>query len=244
MKIWVNKTDGFDAIVPKNRLEEYFDILESIEKKIGNEELGQFELTVFDWIVQTSVNDYLAKKTGEYVNRKFIPSEGYKSKGDFEYEKELHKNTSFSIIPLALQKYYIDGIEVDEFINSHQNIYDFCARSNSGWDFVHMAYDHRESQYQTYKLPKLIRYFVSKDGITIMKNVVDKTKSDANDTEVQPAGFKKIFCNKIEKQDELLKLVNRQWYIEKANETILKIKLNKKKLTNVKITPKEQLSLF
>ena len=80
-------TDGFDAIVPKNRLEEYFNILEDIEKKIGNEELGQFELTVFDWIVQTSVNDYLAKKTGEYVNRKFIPGEGYKSKGDFEYEK-------------------------------------------------------------------------------------------------------------------------------------------------------------
>lgn len=55
-------TDGFDAIIKRNRDEEFKSILTGFEKKIGNDVLGQFEYTEFKWIAQTSVNDYIALK--------------------------------------------------------------------------------------------------------------------------------------------------------------------------------------
>lgn len=244
-------TDGFDVVIKKNRKEEFFNLLKDIEEQIGNTELGNFEYTVFAWIAQTSVNDYIAKKIGEYVNGNFIPHKSKKKdddlkvKGDFEYYKELHKNTSFSIVPLTLQKYYNERIDIEDFINNHNDIFDFCARSNSGYDFVHMSYDNRNNEYIIKKLPKLIRYYPSKSGVTIIKEVKDKSASDANSTELQPAGITKTFCNILteDTHKEHLKNVYRQFFIDKVNEIIMKIKKEKKSV-KTQIVNKQQLSFF
>jgi|694.fasta_scaffold00478_40 hypothetical protein len=244
-------TDGFDAIVKKNRRDEFFKILKDIEKQIDNVELGNFEYTVFAWIAQTSVNDYIAKKIGEYANGVFIPhkskrkDDDLKVKGDFEYYKELNKNTSFSIVPLCLQKYYNEDVEVDDFINNHKDIFDFCARSNSGSTYTHIGYTYKDGKSTESKLPKLIRYYVSKDGVIIKKNVKDKTLTNANDMEVQPAEFKKLVCNKLlpESHEEHLSKVYRQWYIDKVMEIITKIKKQKKSVKQVFKDP-NQISLF
>ena len=49
-----------------------------------------------------------------------------KHKSDFEIDKELHKNPSMRIVPIALEKYFVEGIPVEETIKNHKDIFDFC----------------------------------------------------------------------------------------------------------------------
>lgn len=208
--------------------------------------MGNIEYTEFDWIVQTSVSDYYAKKKGEWVNKEFFPhkskEEGdeYKSKGDFEYFKELHKNSSFSIIPLTYQEYFSKGINVEDFINNHDDIFDFCARSNSGKTYYHEGYIDNKPII----LSKLIRYYVSKQGIHIKKIVKEEIDTNANNTNVQPAEELKTVCNQLPKSDyeKHLKNVNREWYINKVKETIFALESGRKP-RKIK-EDKNQLSLF
>lgn len=236
-------TDGLDVIIKKSQLDLLFNLVEKIEEKIGNVTLGQFELTVFGWIAQTSVNDYIAQKLGEFKGRelKFLEKPDYKLKGDFEIYKELHKNTSFSIFPIAYYEYFVNNNPIENTINNHQNIFDFCARSNSGSTYYHEGYCNNTS----FKLPKLIRYYVSKDGIHIKKIVKDEVDTNANDTNVQPAEFIKTVCNKLPKSDfeKHLNNVNREWYINKAKEVIFAIENGYKPKKNI-VKDENQLTLF
>lgn len=239
-------TDGYDVVVKKERLEEFFDICSFYEEKIGNKELGNIEYTEFLWIAQTSVNDYIAKKKGEWVNRVFIPhktkevDDDLKQKGDFEYWKELNKNTSFSVVALAYQKYFNEGVDPESFINSHDNIFDFCARSNSGKTYRHEGY----MDGKPVPISKLIRYYVSLDGIHIKKMVRDEIDTNANDANVQPAEELKTVCNQLPKEDyeKHLKNVKRQWYVDKVKEVIFAIEKGRKP-RKVK-EDKNQIKLF
>ena len=236
-------TDGLDVIIKKSQLDLLFDLVEKIEKRIGNVTLGQFELTVFGWIAQTSVNDYIAQKLGEFKGRelKLLEKPDYKLKGDFEIYKELHKNTSFSIFPIAYYEYFVNNNPIENTINNYQNIFDFCARSNSGSTYYHEGYFNNTS----FKLPKLIRYYVSKDGIHIKKIVKDEVDTNANNTNVQPAEFVKTVCNKLPKSDftKHLNNINKEWYINKAKEVIFAIENGYKPKKNI-IKDENQLTLF
>ncbi len=239
--------DGFDVVIPEDKLPELFAKCKYFEEKIGNVEMGNFEFTLFKWIAQTSVNDYLAHKLGEYVNGSFRPHKSkndkdwLKAKGDFEYYKELHKNTSFSIIALALQKYYEEGIEPEVFINNHTDIFDFCARSNSGQTYTHQGYGNG----RMFKLPKLIRYYVATKGIHIKKEVKEEIETGANDQNVQPAEYEKVVCNRLtsDTHAQHLSNVRRSWYVDKVLEIIAKINYGKKKITLKKVDP-NQIKLF
>lgn len=97
-------------------------------------ELTQYELerTNYEKIIFSTVNDYIAIKTEEDEKKS---GEKVKKKGDFLTEFELHKNKSASIVPIAIEKYYLEGIPVDETIRNHKNIYDFAIRKKSTRDF-------------------------------------------------------------------------------------------------------------
>lgn len=242
-------TDGWDCIIPKNRLDEYFEIVEYYEELIGNKELGNIEFTEFEWMAQTSVNDYMAKKKGIWENREFKPDtivtrESHyptlKLKGDFTVDFLLEKNSSFRIIPLAIVEYFYAHCNIEEFITSHKDIFDFCARSNSGKTYYHLGYKNNEE----FKIPKLIRYYVSKEGIHIKKIVKDNIDTGANDQNVQPAEYLKTICNTLREEDynTHLENVNFGWYIDKVREMIFLVE-NGKTAKRTKID-KNQLSLF
>ena len=242
-------TDGFDVVIKKDRLKEFFDLCSYYEEVIGNKEMGNIEYTCFSWIAQTSVNDYIASKAGVYEKGEFYihktknEDDHLKVKGDFEYYRHLHKNSSFSVIPLALQKYYDKNIEIEDFINNHDNIFDFCGRSNAGRSgtYYHEGYD----KHGVYKLPSLIRYYVSKSGVYIKKMVKKEIRTNANDQNIQPADKLKTVCNYLvpELYQEHLENVDRQWYIDKAMEIVLKISTGKKRVNKIKDDP-NQMKLF
>lgn len=224
-------TDGFDAIIPRNRDEEFRSILSGWEKVIGNDVLGQFEYTEFLWIAQTSVNDYLAlQKDGKM-----------KMKGDFEIDKELHKNNSMRIVPIALKEYFVNGVPVADTIQKHDNIYDFCIRRKSSKNFHYEGYDLKTGDISIYN--KLIRYYVSNKGEKIYK--IKNPECDTNAPAKSQVEAGQWLCTVVNYLPKTTKVeecdIDFSYYIDKVEAIIAKIEKSYKR---EKLKDKNQLSLW
>ena len=116
-------TDGIVALV-SDRLK-YDNICKEWEYKTNL----VLEYTEYSKLIQTSVNDYIAQKTNTKL----------KFKGDFEVDKDIHKDHSMRIIRIAMMRYFVFGIPIKETIENHlsrtedyeddtanNGIYDFC----------------------------------------------------------------------------------------------------------------------
>jgi hypothetical protein len=222
-------TDGFDVIIKKERNKEFRKILTDWEKVIGNDTLGNFEYTQFQWIVQTSVNDYLALKMDGTT----------KEKGDFEVDKEINKNKSKKIVPIALREYFVNDVPIEETIKNHKNIYDFCIRQKANSDFHYEGI--RDKNKTIYR--KLIRYYISNRGEKLLKVKNPDSKSDAPPiSQVEAGGWMVTVCNYLPKTTLAQDCdINYNYYITKCNEIIEKVTFGKK---IVKRQPANQLSLF
>jgi hypothetical protein len=225
-------TDGFDCIIKRNRDAEFHYILTEWEKVIGNDELGNFEYTEFKWIVQTSVNDYLALKADDSI----------KAKGDFEIDKEIHKNKSARIVPIALKEYFVNGVPVEQTIKNHTNIYDFCIRQKSSRNFHYEGTILSTGEKHIYN--KLIRYYVSNHGEKVhkIKNPECLTNA-APKSQVEAGDWLMRVCNYLPKTTKVEEAdVNFGYYIEKANNIIFKVEFQGRKRNNKIIA--NQLELF
>lgn len=205
-------TDGFDCIIDKSRDEEFKSILSHWEQVIGNDVLGNFEYTQFQWIAQTSVNDYLALKIDGNI----------KVKGDFEIDKECNKNPSARIIPIALKEYFVNNIPIEQTIVSHRNIYDFTIRQKSSKDFHYEGINKQTGEKNIYN--KLIRYYVSNTGEKLLKIKNPECTTNAAPVSQIEAGIWLVHvCNKL-KASHPLDNINYSYYIEKTQNIIDKIK--------------------
>jgi len=226
-------TDGFDVVIKRNRETEFKEICSYYESKIGNSELGQIEYTEFKWIAQTSVNDYIALKPNGEVKRK----------GDFTVDFELHKNKSGRIIPIALGRYFVDGIAVSDTIRSHDNIYDFTLRQKASKDFHYEGVITKKSEVTTKVYNKLIRYYVSNSGEKLykIKNPECKTKAPPR-SQLEAGKWLCTVCNYLPAGTKVKDCdINYDFYIEKAEEIIKKIDKKYERQTK---QDKQQLSLW
>ena len=226
-------TDGFDVVIKRKREAEFKEICTYYEAKIGNSELGNIEYTEFKWIAQTSVNDYIALKPNGEVKRK----------GDFTVDFELHKNKSGRIIPIALGRYFVDGIAVSDTIRSHDNIYDFTLRQKASKDFHYEGVITKKSEVTTKVYNKLIRYYVSNSGEKLykIKNPECKTKAPPR-SQLEAGKWLCTVCNYLPAGTKVKDCdINYDFYIEKAEEIIRKIDKSYKKQTK---QDKQQLSLW
>lgn len=218
-----SNTDGIVSLFTKDKEETYKTICAEWEKKIGAEKLGKLEFTDYKELIQTSVNDYIAIKVDGEV----------KKKGDFMTEFELHKNKSRRIIPMALEKHYVDKLDAEEFIKNHKNIYDFCCAVRAkGTDSLKLT-DTRERT--DTKLQKTVRYYVAKSNnmlVKVMKPLENKIPTyqiglfggvDDGTREHQiEAGHRITVFNQYEEREDYG--INYDYYINKTKETIAKIK--------------------
>lgn len=99
-----------------------------------------------------------------------------KHKGAFEIDKDLHKDPSMRIVPIALSKYYFENIPVEETILNHKNIFDFCLRAkvDSRFKLEHHSIQNGEKKKDA--LSKTTRYYVSNKGGAIYKRSTDSNK--------------------------------------------------------------------
>lgn len=164
----MQNTDGQEIMIPRNKESLYMEMCSKWEDltKLELEHDKYKSLFAFD------CNNYIGQfESGEI-----------KSKGRFEFEAHdkykidvLHKNKSFLIVCKGIYEYFVNGLDPEQFVRSHRNIYDFCgfARAKGKWKFIQVT-GTGEGVIEK-PIQKTLRYFVSNIGSKVIKrNSEDK----------------------------------------------------------------------
>ncbi|MEM4711371.1 MAG: hypothetical protein QXL18_05485 [Candidatus Woesearchaeota archaeon] len=180
-KIIMINTDGLECIIPKEKEQLYFDICkewESLTKLT-------LEFDEYQKLFIRDVNNYI----GIYKNNKI------KLKGEYEIDKELYKDNSQRIVPIAVSNYFINNIKPEETILNHLNtqeyiignqkirsygIYDFCKREKLKKEYRGEIRKLTKEGMKIYPLSKTTRYYISNDGYMLFKIMppLEKNKID------------------------------------------------------------------
>ncbi len=169
-------TDGFTCKIPKDKINETSNRVknwaEKLNFKIDEEQYSKFILR--------DVNNYIA-----------ISKEGkVKSKGSYSYHDYIEKYGEFDvsgtinapIIPYAVQKYFIDGISVEETIENHiinypkTGIYDYTYAYKTGKQFTNQLFI-LNNNIEVYNLQQSIRYYIANTNKKLFK-VKEKTDKE------------------------------------------------------------------
>ena len=140
-------TDGLLLYIKEEELEPVRAICKQWEELTG----FKLEEAFYDLYVRRDVNNYCARKTNGEVKIKgaFIPS-GAEIKPYYKYDLTrteegnylpiggILKGFNKPIIAIALQHYYLDGIDPADTICNHRDIYDFCASQKVGKQFTNV----------------------------------------------------------------------------------------------------------
>ena len=213
-------TDGIVSKVKKSQV----GIYEEASVKAFADFKATCEFTYYKKYVRTSVNDYITiKKDGDV-----------KLKGDFEYNKlVLHdgfsKGFSQPIVAYALVQYFTKDISVEETIEGHNDIYDFCLSSNIGnqFDLIHIVVD--DGEVIETQIQKHVRYYISNKGGSLIKRNFDTGR----ESKLTKGYYKTIFNDfKVKRLKDYD--IHYMYYIKEAYKLINKIEG----------TNKEQLKLF
>lgn len=208
--------DGIEIYIKRDRLEEFEEIIKQNEERFNL----IFEKEIYQKIFYLSVNDYLA-----------IKEDGTpKLKGDFAKEVEFHKNKSNLIIPYALEKYFMENIPVEDTINNCKDLSMFYARANVNSNFY---LEFIEKGKKPVKYNKIVRYFVSKKGGSLIKCKSEHCTTNAAERSEVVAGQKLTIINKIQHLTELdkekiLNTVDKDFYIQECEKIIFSIQYGMK----------------
>ena len=165
-------TDGCELIVPKSKKREVYNVCTGIEKLTQL----QLEYATYDKLFTRDINNYLSVD----VNGKV------KTKGAFDIDLELHKNRSERIVPIAVKRYFVNDVPVEDTIKNHlsvgnygkienQGIYDFCIGKKIQSNQNYTIEDGEENLIKNIT-DKVIRFYVSTDGDYLKKNYSDGRK--------------------------------------------------------------------
>ena len=181
----MQNTDGLEMMIPMNDVSTYMKICQQWELMTKL----QLEHDEYTKMIIGDVNNYMA------VNKKGK----VKCKGRFEWEDldkkavaTLHKNKSFLIIPKAIHAYFIHGIKPEDFLDSNQNIFDYCAgvKAKGGWWYE--GRDFINNQEVKNKLKKIVRYYVSKQGTKLLK-----CHNDGRELQVEAGKWRQVVMNEL-----------------------------------------------
>lgn len=224
-------TDGIVCLFDRSKVDKYYEICHEWEKVVGNDKQGQLEYAEYKKIIQLSVNGYLAIKSDGEI----------KKKKDFLTEYELHKDKSMRIVPIALEKYFVDGISVEETIRKHDNIFDFFIGVKASKHYHYEAYD-KDGNGEVYH--RMVRYDVSTDGKKLLKIKNEDSDADGADVSQCEAGdWKCTVANKVDKTKKIEDYnIDYKYYIWKAEEIIKAVSTGKR--TKGKPINPNQTSLF
>lgn len=171
----MQNTDGLEMIIPEAYKQKYLDICAEWEQ-ICNLQLEHDE---YSKLVLADVNNYIAM---------YKDGKPPKAKGRFEWEPQdqkkvaaLHKNKSFLVIPKAIYNYFVYGISPEQSLVENRNIYDYCGglKAKGQWYFEERFVS--ESIVKMNKLNKIVRYYVSKKGVKLIKrNTKDSREMQVN----------------------------------------------------------------
>ena len=230
--------DGITVLYHEDKRERFLEIAKEWEQKVGNVEMGKLEETSFESMWQESINSYIGKKIDGKV----------KKKGRFATEFEINKNKSKRIISLALENYFIKGINPVDFIPTHENVFDFCIAKKAVGKMHYEEQWEENGKVLIKKHKKLVRYFISTDGNVLYKrgfNFEGKPMNNHCEAETELGQPKVTYFNNAYTLPMKDYNIDYSYYILEVLERIDKIeKTNKLKSYVESLKPQKQLSLF
>lgn len=204
-------TDGVTVLCDRSKQDKMIEICRRFEAYTGL----TLEHGVYDLFVLRDVNNYIAVDSNGKVKRKGL----FETYGDIYAAVAMHKNPSATVVANALCKYFVEGIDVAEYIYSEKNIYEFLYGIKKKRNFDYLLWYEENGIIYNKKLPyRVVRYFVSKSGGSMYKHFDDGRITGVNvGQRVTPA--MNIRTENIEKYD-----IDYEFYIEEANKIINSIK--------------------
>lgn len=223
-------TDGVVIHYPKEKQE----IVDKIHSEWEAKTNYLLEDTFYKQIIFSTVNDYIAEiidpETGECKKVKF--------KGDFEIDKDYHKNNSQRIVAIALMEHYINGVDIKDVIRSkewkftnsrgeseHTSIYDFCIGRKKTRNCMYYLIDNGRALSIS---DKVIRYYISNSRNYLLKKYTSGKKS--GDSQKINAGFNVNMFMDYDKKEEYN--VNYLYYEQECMKFINPIRVGTNRLEN------------
>lgn len=232
-------TDGIEVYVKRSDYDNLINIFNEIEEltKIP------YEIDQYQKYIIKDINNYIAITTSGKI----------KVKGIFETYEDIigvgayHKDTSASVVSLALQNYYVKNIPVEETINNHNNIYDFCygAKGSSQYKWhiteynedkkvaLSKLFDHRFLRYYAGGNETLSQYWIKgkREGTiqAIQANTPVTLALTLPKAEIYDYDRKGVRIIKYNSDNEIVERypnLNRQWYIDETYKVIKQIENN------------------
>lgn len=204
IKFLQTNTDGQTVLIPRDKVE----ALRQVNQQLTKETSLVIEEVEYSKMIIRDVNNYLSVYSDSTKENPHI-----KMKGDFEVDKEYHKDPSMRIVPLAVKEYFVNNIPIEETIRNHTDIFDFCLRLklNSKTKGI---FKHFNDKFEIVDSPlqRTTRYYISsglKSG-SLIKDFGDKI-SGIN------IGFQAVLFNKFEKKNIKDYNINYSFYIQEAN---------------------------
>jgi hypothetical protein len=146
-------TDGVTVLCPRNMMDKYNAICEAWQQQVGL----QLEYASYSKMIIRDVNNYLAFYTDGKVKRK----------GAYQYEGlGWHQNQGGLVIPMAAEANMIYGTAIEDFVQTHNNLYNFMLRTKvpRNSKLMLVMEDGTEIQQQN-----ICRYYACKDGGKLVK---------------------------------------------------------------------------
>jgi len=218
IKFLQSNTDGITYMIPRSK----YDIAMQINDEMSNLTGLYIENNEYSKMVIRDVNNYQAVYTDSTLENEHI-----KLKGCFEIEKDLYKDHSMLIVPIALKQYFLYNVPIEETIRNHKDILDFCLRlkTNVSSTPYFIYYDNESGKVCRKKLDRTTRYYISNNGGELYKDFGDGKTSGVN------IGFTAtLFNHFVEKNMEDYN-INYRFYINEANKIKEVIDPRNKELT-------------
>ncbi len=240
-----SNTDGLTVRVPIGSKPD-FDHICNAWMKYTNFGL---EYTKYKRMILKDVNNYIIEYYKEQDDKTFKIA--LKQKGEFVTGIKLATGYEYPIIPIALEKYFINNIPVEQTIKSHTSIYDFmrAEKSSAKFKMIHQSIEQLGTKDYT-KLQKNNRWIVTKNNplqgklFKIELNIPDDEEDGSDqliiaqetlfDVDIDEnaiigrkeleAGFLTTIVNNVDESIDISNYkLNYSYYIDKANDIIRKI---------------------
>ena len=199
-------TDGQTIKIPRHKLELIRQVNEQLTKETG---LG-IEEAFYSKMCIRDVNNYIAVYEDSTKENEHI-----KLKGDFEVDKEFHKDPSMRIVPLAVKNYFVYGTPVEQTIKENRDIFNFCMRLKTNSKSTPIFRHLKSGSLVDDELDRTTRYYISKKPL--YSGILLKKFEDGKITGVN-VGYSAMLFNKafyLDNWDDYD--IDYQFYITEAN---------------------------
>lgn len=200
-------TDGLTVRIPREKMEAYYAICKHWETYTGLE----LEYVEYDGMWIRDVNNYLSrsmkgsvKRVGAYQHVR--PDEPGKA------ELGWHQDHSALITAKAAEAVMLNGADLETFIRTHDNAFDFMCRAKVPRSSRLMHGDSR--------IQNTSRYFISTDGKPLVKVMPPLEKKPGVERPIAiNAGWNVSICNVLDDWD--WSKLDYRWYVEETKKLIL-----------------------